>query len=71
MEWLKVVKEMRGSVEKSSLTRAQQINKRGIYIIGKEQETIPNVENCLKLLIPKDEKLKSTWGCSRLLMFVK
>ena len=69
MEWLKVVKEMRGSVEKSSLTRAQQINERGIYVIGKEQETIPNVENCLKLLISKDEKRKSTWDCTRLLMF--
>ena len=60
MEWLKVVKETRGSVEQSSLTRAQQINRRGIYVIGKEQETITNVENCLKLLILEDEKSKGT-----------
>jgi len=51
MEWLKTVTELRGSVEKSSLTRAQRINKRGIYIIGKETEKNPTVENSLRLQI--------------------
>ena len=55
MEWLKTVTELRGSVEKSSLTRAQQINKRGVYIIGKETEKNPSVENSLKLQIRPDK----------------
>ena len=52
MEWLKNVKELHGSVEKSSLIRAQEINERGIYVIGKENKKIPKIENCLLLRLP-------------------
>ncbi|XP_078489225.1 E3 ubiquitin-protein ligase rnf213-alpha-like [Ciona intestinalis] len=56
LEWLKTVKDFHGSVEKSSLTRAQQINERGLYRIGGETQQIPSLDNCLELVIPKHRK---------------
>jgi len=50
LEWLKGIKDLHGSVEKSSLRKAQQINSSGTYVIsGKSQ--IPTVENSLEALV--------------------
>ncbi|XP_076810012.1 E3 ubiquitin-protein ligase rnf213-alpha-like isoform X1 [Clavelina lepadiformis] len=49
LEWLKGIKDFHGSVEKSSLSRAQDINAHGVYIISGETEPIPTTKNALKL----------------------
>jgi len=50
LDWLKGIKDLHGSVEKSSLRKAQQINSSGTYVIsGKEQ--IPTVEHSLVALV--------------------
>ena len=56
MEWLKTASEQLGSVEKTSLLRAQQVNEAGTYNISHDEliHKIPTVDNCLKLVIPKD-----------------
>ena len=51
-EWLKGIKDFHGSVEKSSLSRARDINCKGVYTIGGETEKIPAIENALKLTLP-------------------
>ena len=56
MEWLKTVTELRGSVEKSSLARARQINESGFYVIEKQNDEVLTVENCLILHIPKSDE---------------
>ena len=60
MEWLKTVKDLHGSVEKTSLSRAQLINRSGTYTIGNEKEKIPTVENCLKMLISESDTNEGT-----------
>ncbi|XP_076815738.1 E3 ubiquitin-protein ligase rnf213-alpha-like isoform X2 [Clavelina lepadiformis] len=56
LEWLNYVKDFYGSVEKASLTRAQQINERGVYTIGGEgDQTTPNLKNCLRLYLHQEE----------------
>ena len=55
MGWLKTIIDLQGSVEKSSLAQAKRINEVGFYEIGKESGDIPNVNNCLKLIIPQPE----------------
>ena len=52
MQWLKTVTELHGSVEKSSLSRAQLINTEGLYVIEGVNVDVPSVENCLKLHLP-------------------
>ncbi|XP_058231012.1 E3 ubiquitin-protein ligase rnf213-alpha-like [Hemibagrus wyckioides] len=51
MEWLKIAYETHGSVERSSLQQATDINDSGIYIIKipSEAQTKINLENCLTL----------------------
>ena len=49
MDWLKGIKDFHGSVEKSSLARAQDINCQGTYTIGQEQDKITTPDNALKL----------------------
>jgi len=46
---LKQIKDFHGSVEKSSLSRAQDINSKGVYTIGGEKEKIPSIGNALSL----------------------
>ncbi|XP_076818180.1 E3 ubiquitin-protein ligase rnf213-alpha-like [Clavelina lepadiformis] len=56
LEWLNYVKDFHGSVEEASLTRAQQINERGVYTIGGEgDQTTPNLKNCLRLYLHQEE----------------
>ena len=55
MSWLQVACEMHGAVEKNTLHWAQLINERGVYVIGKEENRIPSVENCLKLFVREKE----------------
>ena len=52
LEWLKGIKDFHGSVEKSSLSRAQVINSCGVYIVGNDQEQIASLENSLLVEIP-------------------
>ena len=56
LDWLKTVLELHGSVEKSSLTQAKKINNKGFYKIGGEVENIPTLENCLKVILPNQNR---------------
>ena len=56
LSWLKNVKEMYGSVETSSLKRAQTINLKGVYKVGAGQSQKCTVENSLVLNIPKGDE---------------
>nr|XP_039250627.1 E3 ubiquitin-protein ligase rnf213-alpha-like [Styela clava] len=50
LPWFKDLGQLHGSIEKLSLTRAQEINTSGIYTIEcNEEAMLPNLENCLKL----------------------
>ena len=55
MEWLTTFTEISGSVEKSSMSRARQINEKGVYAIGNNLNKNPSVENCLTLIISNEE----------------
>ena len=55
-EWLGSVKELFGSVEKSSMFKVKQINKSGEFIIGKETIDDPTTESCLRLQITSSDK---------------
>nr|XP_039257181.1 E3 ubiquitin-protein ligase rnf213-alpha-like [Styela clava] len=53
LSWFKELEQFHGSVEKLSLIRTQEINERGVYTIEKKDVTaLPNVENCLNLVVP-------------------
>ncbi|XP_061567180.1 E3 ubiquitin-protein ligase rnf213-alpha-like [Cololabis saira] len=54
LEWLKTVKDSHGSVERSSLSLASTINKKGIYLISAESATKLSLETALKLRIPEE-----------------
>lgn len=76
LNWFEDVEKFYGSVEKSSLTRAQAINERGIYIIKKLSDAkILCPENCLQLQISKTDqegKLvihKLYWCRNKLMIF--
>ncbi|XP_076810018.1 E3 ubiquitin-protein ligase rnf213-alpha-like isoform X2 [Clavelina lepadiformis] len=60
LEWLKGIKDFHGSVEKSSLSRAQDINAHGVYIIGGETDLIPTTENVLKLELSANQEADDT-----------
>ena len=47
--------EFHGSVEKNALSRAQDINKSGVYIVGNKNDEIVYLENSLVLEIPAKE----------------
>ncbi|XP_053530339.1 E3 ubiquitin-protein ligase rnf213-alpha isoform X3 [Ictalurus punctatus] len=51
MEWLRIAYETHGSVERSSLHQAKDINESGIYIIKSpsEAQSRINLENCITL----------------------
>ncbi|XP_077967570.1 E3 ubiquitin-protein ligase rnf213-alpha-like isoform X2 [Styela clava] len=53
LPWFKELEQFHGSVEKLSLIRTQEINERGVYTITKKDvSALPNVENCLILVVP-------------------
>ncbi|XP_076818192.1 E3 ubiquitin-protein ligase rnf213-alpha-like [Clavelina lepadiformis] len=56
LEWLKGVKDFHGSVEKSSLIRAQEINSHGIYRVGGETEETTSLKNCIRLFLHGKDK---------------
>lgn len=56
LDWFKDVEKFYGSVEKSSLTRAQEINEHGVYMISKRKgERKLTLENAIHLALVKDK----------------
>ncbi|XP_074854696.1 E3 ubiquitin-protein ligase rnf213-alpha-like [Carettochelys insculpta] len=51
-EWLQMVHDCHGSVERSSMTQARAINSKGIFIISTPQEFKPSLDNCISLVLP-------------------
>ena len=62
--WLDFVAGFEGSVEKSSLEKAQMINTRGFYLIQCEEGAIPSVKNSIKLILVEENKSKTKYGDS-------
>ncbi|XP_036388951.1 E3 ubiquitin-protein ligase rnf213-alpha-like [Megalops cyprinoides] len=56
LEWLKTVKDSHGSVELSSLSLASAINKKGIYIIGAQNQKKLSLETALRLELPESQE---------------
>ncbi|XP_064634464.1 E3 ubiquitin-protein ligase rnf213-alpha-like [Lineus longissimus] len=56
MDWLKLVKDSRGSVEVSSLGEADDINARGIYRVGNLNRGHKKVEDVIQLTVPSEKK---------------
>nr|XP_018671622.1 LOW QUALITY PROTEIN: E3 ubiquitin-protein ligase rnf213-alpha-like [Ciona intestinalis] len=56
LAWLNGIKDFHGSVEKSSLSKAQSINSYGIYEIGNATKPISTVDNSIKLVLKGLEK---------------
>ncbi|XP_077976279.1 E3 ubiquitin-protein ligase rnf213-alpha-like isoform X2 [Styela clava] len=53
LAWFQGIENFHGSVEKQSLTFAQDINKRGIYTIRRlNAKESPSVKNCINLILP-------------------
>ena len=67
LKWFEDVEKFYGSVEKSSLTRAQEINERGVYSISKKKrEFKTTLDNSMRLALPEDgsqgnKKFKVHW----------
>ncbi|EMP27441.1 hypothetical protein UY3_15462 [Chelonia mydas] len=57
-EWLQMVHDCHGSVERSSMSQARAINGKGIFIISTPQKFKPSLDNCISLLLPGDVKEK-------------
>ncbi|CAM4686184.1 unnamed protein product [Lepidochelys kempii] len=57
-EWLQMVHDCHGSVERSSMSQARAINGKGIFMISTPQKFKPSLDNCISLLLPGDVKEK-------------
>jgi len=53
---LEYVKSFHGSVEKSSLEKAQTITSKGLYEIACKENEIPTVENSIRLAVLESGK---------------
>ncbi|XP_043373130.1 E3 ubiquitin-protein ligase rnf213-alpha-like isoform X4 [Dermochelys coriacea] len=61
-EWLQMVHDCHGSVERSSMSQARAINGNGIFIISTPQKFKPSLDNCISLLLPGDIAEKAAKG---------
>ncbi|KAM7163185.1 E3 ubiquitin-protein ligase rnf213-alpha-like isoform 1-T1 [Macrochelys suwanniensis] len=61
-EWLQMVHDCHGSVERSSMSQARAINGNGIFIISTPQKFKPSLDNCISLLLPGDVAEKAAQG---------
>ncbi|EMP27445.1 hypothetical protein UY3_15466 [Chelonia mydas] len=61
-EWLQMVHDCHGSVERSSMSQARAINGNGIFIISTPQKFKPSLDNCISLLLPGDTAEKAAQG---------
>ncbi|TFJ98108.1 proline-rich AKT1 substrate 1 [Platysternon megacephalum] len=61
-EWLQMVHDCHGSVERSSMSQARAINGNGIFIISTPQKFKPSLDNCISLQIPGDVAEKAAQG---------
>lgn len=56
LRWFKDVEKFYGSVEKSSLTKAQEINNRAVYVISKKRgHGKLTVDNSISLTLQRDQ----------------
>jgi len=69
LTWLKGIKDFHGSVEKSSLSRAQLINSHGVYVISCDNETT-SLETSVRLYLEKDPGECEFWEFSILKVFL-
>ncbi|KAM6211439.1 E3 ubiquitin-protein ligase rnf213-alpha-like [Sarcoramphus papa] len=53
-EWIKMVHDSHGSIERSSISQARDINSRGIFIISAPQKFKAALEDCVSVLLLKD-----------------
>ncbi|XP_030418159.1 E3 ubiquitin-protein ligase RNF213-like isoform X2 [Gopherus evgoodei] len=61
-EWLQMVHDCHGSVERSSMSQARAINGDGIFIISTPQKFKPSLDNCISLQLPGDVAEKAAQG---------
>ncbi|PKU43384.1 hypothetical protein llap_6310 [Limosa lapponica baueri] len=53
-EWIQMVHDSHGSIERSSISQAKDINSRGIFIISAPQKLKAALEDCVSVLLLKD-----------------
>ncbi|XP_056183966.1 E3 ubiquitin-protein ligase rnf213-alpha-like isoform X3 [Falco biarmicus] len=53
-EWIQMVHDSYGSIERSSISQARDINNRGIFIISAPQKFKATLEDCVSLRLLKD-----------------
>ncbi|XP_067411298.1 E3 ubiquitin-protein ligase rnf213-alpha-like isoform X2 [Emydura macquarii macquarii] len=61
-EWLQMVHDCHGSVERSSMSQARAINGKGIFIISTPQKFKPSLDNCISLKLPEESAEKVAQG---------
>ncbi|XP_074426105.1 E3 ubiquitin-protein ligase rnf213-alpha-like isoform X2 [Larus michahellis] len=53
-EWIKMVHDCHGSIKRSSISQARDINSRGIFVISAPQKFKAALEDCVSVLLLKD-----------------
>ncbi|KAH1172131.1 hypothetical protein KIL84_007749, partial [Mauremys mutica] len=61
-EWLQMIHDCHGSVERSSMSQARAINGNGTFIISTPQKFKPSLDNCISLQLPGDVAEKAAQG---------
>ncbi|XP_075784969.1 E3 ubiquitin-protein ligase rnf213-alpha-like isoform X2 [Pelodiscus sinensis] len=61
-EWLQMVHDCHGSVERSSMSQARAINGKGIFVISTPQKFKPSLDTCISLQLPGDITEKAAQG---------